>query len=249
MWNDLTTPVVIAHRGDKLHGPENTLAAFRLAAENGAAAIEFDAKLTRDGEVIILHDQTVDRTTDGSGKYQQLTFAQLRQLDAGSWFSAQFAGEKLPTLEEVFEDVGRRVHMNIELTNYTTPGDALVPRVVELIKRHALQHQVLFSSFYAHNLRHARRLLPEVPCGLLAWSGWMGFPARSWGWRSGYAALHPHLADTDGGLVERLHAAGRRLNVWTVNSEAEMGFMIRLGVDGIITDDPQLARRLIGRGP
>jgi glycerophosphoryl diester phosphodiesterase len=248
MWSQLPSPVVIAHRGDKVHAPENTLSAFRLAAEKGADAVEFDVKLTADGQVIILHDPTVDRTTNGSGRVATLPLVALRDLDAGAWFSEQYRGERLPTLEEVFETVGRRIYMNVELTNYSTPSDALVPKVVELVKKHGMEDRVLFSSFLARNLRKARLLLPEVPRGLLTLSGLLGAWGRTFGWRRGYAALHPYLTDVDAGLVDRLHAAGKRINVWTVNAEADLKRMIGLGVDGLFTDDPALALRLLGRG-
>jgi glycerophosphoryl diester phosphodiesterase len=248
MWTEMPSPTVVAHRGDKVHAPENTLSAFKLAAEKGADAVEFDVKLTTDGQVIVLHDPTVDRTTDGTGNVAQLPLAALRDLDAGAWFSGQFRGEKIPTLDEVFETVGKRIHMNVELTNYSTPRDALVPKVVELVKKHGLESRVLFSSFFVRNLRKARLLLPEVPRGLLTMSGLLGYWGRTFGWRGDYAALNPYLTDVNAGLVHRLHAAGKRLNVWTVNAEVDLKRMVGLGVDGIITDDPALALRLLGRG-
>jgi glycerophosphoryl diester phosphodiesterase len=249
MWSDLPRPVIIAHRGDKNHAPENTVAAFSMAADKGTPAVEFDVKLTADGRVVVLHDVTLERTTDGSGKLARTAFEDLRKLDAGSWFAPQFKGERIPLLDEVFEAVGKRLHMNIELTNYTTPGDALVPCVVDLVKKHGMQDRIIFSSFFARNLRAAKALLPEALRGLLAWSGWAGFPARSWGWKRDCFALHPYLTDTNIGMVQRLHAVGCQVNVWTVNSAADLKQMIGYEVDGIFTDDPQSALRLIGRGP
>lgn len=247
MWTELPTPVVIAHRGDSAHAPENTLAAFLLAAEKGADAIEFDVKLSADGHVIVIHDQTVDRTTDGCGDVRRLPLAALQDLDAGVRFEGHFPGERIPTLEQVFEAIGTRLHTNIELTNYATPGDDLVAKVVEIVRRHKMQSRVLFSSFFSGNLRKARRLLPEIPRGQLAWRGWMGWPARTFGWRGDMYALHPHLSDVAPALVSRLHSARKRLFVWTVNSEADMNHLIRLGVDGIFTDDPALLCHLTGR--
>ncbi len=248
MWIEMPTPVIIAHRGDSAHAPENTLSAFILAADKKADAIEFDVKLSVDGKVIVIHDQTVDRTTDGHGDVRQLSFTLLRELDAGVRFGDQFPGERIPSLDEVFEAVGGRLHMNVELTNYATPFDELVPRVVEVVRRHSLQGRVLFSSFFARNLRQAQALLPDVPCGLLAFPGWQGYPARTWGWRGIFYALHPHLSNVDSGLVSRLHAAGSRLQVWTVNKEEDMKNLIGLGVDGMFTDDPALLGRCLGRG-
>ena len=137
--------------------------------------------------------------------------------------------------------------MNVELTNYATPGDSLVSKVVELVKKHALQKRVLFSSFYSANLRKARSLLPEVPRGLLCMPGIAGFWGRTISWRGDYFAVHPNLAEVNSGLVDRAHAAGKRVHVWTVNLEEDLQKMIALGVDAVFTDDPDLALCLLGR--
>src|SRR5512139_1857475 len=119
----LSQPIIFAHRGASAHAPENTLAAFELALAQQADAIELDVKLSADGRVIVIHDSTVDRTTDGHGKVKDMSLADLKALDAGSFFSSEFAGEKIPTLDEVFEAVGRRTFINIELKNHRTRGD------------------------------------------------------------------------------------------------------------------------------
>jgi len=249
MWKELSRPVIIAHRGDKAHAPENTLAAFKQAAEKGADAIEFDVKLTCDGHVIVLHDQTVDRTTNGSGNLAKLSLAELREMDANVQFPGQFHGEKVPKLDEVFEEVGQRLYMNIELTNYATPTDALVSKVVELVKKYGLQKRVLFSSFLVRNLRKASDLLPEVSRGLLTMAGLLGWWGRTFGWRGDYYALHPYITDVNSGIVDHLHANGKCIHVWTVNGADDFKRMFGLGVDGIITDDPALALHLLGRYP
>ena len=247
MWTDLPSPVIVAHRGDEAYAPENTLSAFKQAAEKGADAIEFDVKLTADGQVIVLHDQTVDRTTNGTGNAAKISLAALRDLDAGVQFPGKFPGEKIPTLDEVFESVGKRIYMNIELKNYSTPFDMLVPKVTQIVKNHGMQERVLFSSFFAWNLKKARLLLPEVSRGLLTIPGVIGFWGRTFGWHGDYAALHPHVTDVNTDLVNRIHTAGKRVNAWTVTTEKDIRRMIGLGVDGIITNDPALALRLLGR--
>ena len=125
-------PLLIAHRGASAHAPENTLAAFELAIHLGAPAVELDVKLTGDHQVVVLHDQTLDRTTDGKGPLAAHTLEAVKQLDAGSYFSPEFRGEHVPTLAEVFEAIGKAALINVELTNYETPGDDLVDRVVQV---------------------------------------------------------------------------------------------------------------------
>jgi glycerophosphoryl diester phosphodiesterase len=247
MWTDLSYPIIIAHRGDKTNAPENTMSAFKMADENGADAIEFDVKLTADGRVVVLHDQTVNRTTNGTGKVTQLSLRALKDLDAGGWFSEKYQGEHIPTLDEVFEMVGNRLYMNVELTNYASPNDNLVTKVVELVKKHHLQDRMLFSSFFARNLQIARLLLPEVPRGLLCMRGFLGSWGRTFTWHGDYFALHPYLTDVDSGLVYRVQAAGKRVHAWTVNLEEDLKRMIGFGTDAIITDDPVLALHLLGR--
>jgi glycerophosphoryl diester phosphodiesterase len=238
MFETLSKPVVFAHRGASAYAPENTLAAFQQALRQGAQAIEFDVKLTSDGHIVIIHDQTVNRTTNGTGQVTKLPLAALRELDAGSWLSAEFRGEKIPTLNEVFETFGRKLFMNIELTNYATPFDALVLKVVEIVKKHGLENRVLFSSFFPHNLMNAARLLPQIPRGQLIFPGGAGLWQRSWGRLINIQAEHPFTEDVTQKLVADAHARGRRIHAWTVNAPDEMRRLKSLGVDGIFSDDP-----------
>jgi glycerophosphoryl diester phosphodiesterase len=247
MWSDLPLPIVVAHRGDRAFAPENTISAFMQAADKGADAVEFDVKLSADGQVIVIHDQTVDRTTDGTGNVAKMSLKELQGLKANVQFPDLFPKEEIPTLDKVFETVGKRLHLNIELTNYVTPGDDLVARVVDLIKKHRLENRILFSSFLASNLRKASALLPAVPRGLLTFSGILGWWGRTFGWRGNYYALNPYFSDTTAALVNRVHAADKRINVWTINDGVAIKHMIGLGVDGIITDNPALALNLLGR--
>jgi glycerophosphoryl diester phosphodiesterase len=243
---DWPHPIILAHRGASVHAPENTLAAFELALAQGAHGVELDVKLSADGEVVVFHDATVERTTDGQGKVAQLSLAALRELDAGSFFSDEFRGEKIPTLFEVFETIGNRTIINVELTNYKTPRDGLADKVCELVGRFELQDRVHFSSFLSSNLKRTRKLLPDTSCGLLALGGWMGWWARSFGFNFGeYQALHPGLKDTTARQVARVHRLKRRVIVWTVNDGEDMRRLFNWGVDGIITDDPKLAVEIL----
>lgn len=242
MLDILPHPTIFAHRGASAYAPENTLAAFELALAQGAEAIELDVKLSADGHAVVIHDATVDRTTDGRGRVSDMSLAELRSLDAGAFFDPKFRGEKVPTLEEVFEAFGKRSFINVELTNYKTPGDHLVESVCMLIKKFGLQKQILFSSFRASNLSKARALLPDVPRGLLALGGFLGAWARSFGFAFGrYQALHPNLKDVTPQQIRRVHRLGRRVHVWTVNAADDMHRLFHWDVDAIFTDDPKLA--------
>jgi glycerophosphoryl diester phosphodiesterase len=247
MWINLSKPIVIAHRGDSAHAPENTLAAFKMAMDRGAQAIEFDVKLSVDKQVVVIHDQTVDRTTNGHGDVRELHLDELQRLEAGVRFGDKFPSERIPSLEEVFRSIGLGIHMNIELTNYATPQDGLVEEVAKLVTKFHVESQILFSSFFLKNLKIAKRLLPSVPCGLLTWAGLVGIPARNWGWKLGMDALHPYHSDVTKKLVSNVHGAGKRIHVWTVNDRADMERLIELKVDGIFTDDPKMLCELLGR--
>jgi glycerophosphoryl diester phosphodiesterase len=243
MYQDLPRPTIFAHRGSIAHAPENTLAAFNLAVAQGAPAIELDAKLTADVEIVVFHDQTLERTTDGRGKLREQTLAGLKELDAGVHFSAAYKGEKIPTLTEVFETVGRLIFINVELTNYTSPRDQLPDKAAALVQKFGLEDRVMFSSFNRYALQRVSRLLPEVPRGLLALPGILGAPARSWLGRMGlaYQAIHPAERDATPGLIKKAHQRGYRVHVYTVNRRQEMLRLFQEGVDGIFTDDPPLA--------
>jgi len=243
----LSTPLILCHRGAKNYAPENTLAAFKTAIELGADGFELDTQLTSDGHVVVYHDRIVDRTTNGHGKLIQLSLAELRELDAGSSFSEKFRGEKIPTLDEVFETIGKRAIINIELKNFSSPFDNLAEKVCELVRRYEMQKNVIFSSFLPWNLKKAARILPEVPRGLITIKGRWGVWGRSFGFSFGnYDALHPNLDDVTAQQVQRVHRLNRRINVWTVNREEDMRRLLGWGVDGILTDDPQLAVRVRG---
>lgn len=245
--NEIPQPVVFAHRGACAHAPENTLASFRLAVEHGAPAIELDAKLTVDGQVVVFHDQTLKRTTGAEGRLIDWKFADLRSLDDGAFFGPQFAGERIPTLDEVFEEVGKQLFVNVELTNYISTRDALPEKVAEVVRRHNMQARVLFSSFTASNLTRVKRQLPDAPVGLLALGGLPGWLARSaWGRRSSPEIIHPFLGDVTPGLMKREKQWGRRVHVWTVNAPQDLRRLAALGVNGFFTDDPRLALQVLG---
>lgn len=248
MFNTFPRPILFAHRGDNVSAPENTLPAFSQALQKGADGIELDAKLTADGHVIVIHDETVNRTTEGAGRVGSFTLEAIRKLDAGSWFDPKFAGTKIPLLEEVFETAGKDKLINIELTNYFSPYDGLAAKVCELIKRHNNAGQIIFSSFSPYNLKLTGRIMPDVPRGLLARAGLLGLWARSFGFMFGdYQALHPHITSASREQIQRAHRVKRRIIVWTANSPEDVQRLRDWGADGIITDDPAAAVKALAR--
>ena len=246
MYASLSRPTIFAHRGSSAHAPENTLAAFELAIRQGADGIELDAKLTADRQVVVIHDPTVNRTTGADGVVRQMSLAEIKKLDAGSHFDYGFRGEPIPTLDEVFESVGHRIFVNVELTNYASMLNDLSDHVAQIVKRHKLENRVLFSSFNPIALIRIRLLLPKTPIGLLALPGKSGAWARSWtGKLVGYQALHPEASDLTETLIQKNHQRNCRVHVYTVNSEQQMRQFFTWGVDGIITDDPVLAKQVL----
>lgn len=237
------SPLIIAHRGASAHAPENTIAAFDLAILMKADVIELDTKLTADGHVVVIHDQNVDRTTNGSGKVNNMPLAELRELDAGSHFGEDFKNEHIPTLEEVFELYTGKIFINNELTNYITPFGNLPEKVSQLIDYFALENHVLISSFHPILLRRFHELSPNIPLGFLAKSGPAGFLSRSWLGRAivNYQTLHPEKRDVSPNLVKKAHHSGQRVHPFTVNAPEEMAKFFSMGVDGIYADDPALA--------
>jgi glycerophosphoryl diester phosphodiesterase len=154
--------MVIAHRGASSYAPENTLAAFDLALEMGAHHIELDVDLTSDGHIVVIHDDTVDRTTNGSGPVTSHTLAALRALDAGSWFGDKFTGERIPTFHEVLERYKGRAHLHTEIKGHSP---SLAQRTADLIRTHGMEEQVTITSFQNVRLEEMRAYAPALPTG------------------------------------------------------------------------------------
>ena len=236
----------IAHRGASAVAPPNTLAAFRKAVELGADGVEFDVHLSADSVPIVIHDFRVDDTTDGSGRVADLTLAQLKQLDAGFTFDPSFAGERIPTLGEVLEAVGSQLLLNIELKTTSLRDNGLEQEVIGLVEQHGLDDRVLLSSFNPFSLRRAKRIAPQLSVGLLyapdlplpLRRAWLAFLAL-------HEARHPEHTMVDAQYMAWARRRGYRVNVWTVNDPGEMRRLIRLGVDGIITDVPDVLRSVL----
>lgn len=235
-----------AHRGASHDAPQNTLAAFRLAVEMGADGVELDVQASKDGEAMVIHDFTVDATTDGQGRVADKTLAELKELDAGSWFNARYASQRIPTLQEVIVEVGHQLILNIELKAKGVRDAGLVAEVVRLIEDHNLVHRAIVCSFNPFALRRVKRLNHNITTGLLYFFDLPAHLARSVLLSlAGSGALHPEKH-----LINRKYMAwakerGYRVNAWTVDEPAEMKRLIALGVDGIITNRPDVLREVL----
>ncbi len=231
------TPLVIAHRGWSGRYPENTLEAFRAAVQAGADGIELDARLSKDGHVVVMHDRAVDRTTDGRGPVGAFTLAELKRLDAGAWFGPSFrrrAGLRVPTLDEVFDAVPRDCLVNIELKARWTGDVALMKRVIEAVRRHHRAGTVLLASFNPIALCIARVLEPRLPRGYI-WTIRHPLPFRR-RWFAPFARpewMDPAQGSITPPLVQAFHRKEQRVLTWDV--DARDG----LRPDAIVTNHPE----------
>jgi glycerophosphoryl diester phosphodiesterase len=231
MWR----PWVIAHRGASGHAPENTMAAFRRAVEMGAGFIETDLHLTRDSQFVAIHDDTLDRTTNASGLVTNHTLAELRRLDAGAWFGPAFVGQRIPTLDEILAFAREHdiiFYLEIKSGGAWRPEHALVAA----LQNSDAVDRVVILCFDEEVLRTVRELDASLMTGLLVNRPAADLVERAQ--RAGVRQLAPHWELVSRELVQQAHAAGLPVVPWTVNQPEQMRALLRLGVDGILTDYP-----------
>jgi len=228
----------IAHRGASALAPENTIAAFERAVELGADVIELDLHMSQDGELVVIHDDTLDRTTDGSGPVHQRSLAELMRLDAGRWFGKGFAGQRIPRLDEVLDRFAGKVQLALEVKASSAFFPGIEEKVVSALRRHSAIGQAAVASFDHYALQRLKEIEPALrtaallvgrPVSLSALAG----PAKA----NGLALEASFVTKTE---VEACRASGLQIVVWVVNEPAQMRHFINLGVDGIITDRPDL---------
>jgi glycerophosphoryl diester phosphodiesterase len=235
-------PWVIAHRGASGHAPENTFAAFQRAVELGGTFIETDLHVTRDGRFVAIHDDTVERTTNGSGDVRNFTLDELREVDAGMWFDRTFMGERIPTLEEVLEF--SRVHdvvFYLELKYAAVWG--MDHALVAALQKAQSAPRTIVISFDPATLTPLRRLDPSIMTGLLVEDAKPDCIQAAID--LGARQLCPKVSSVTPGLVEKAHRSDLQVVAWTANTLADMRAMMAAGVDGIMTDFPDRLRALI----
>jgi glycerophosphoryl diester phosphodiesterase len=229
--------------------PQNTLASFREALAQGAEGIELDVHLSACGQVVVIHDDTVDATTDASGPVGLADLAGLKALDAGSWFDPRFKGERIPTLLEVFEAVPAGITVDVEIKSGWSLDKAgrlaLAGLAVDVVRSCRRQADVVFSSFDPRIIRLLARLAPEIPRGLLMEArrpGWLRLASA--GLRM--QALHPEHSAVDEAFMAAARTKGWKVHAWTVNDPAEARRLAALGVNAIITNQPGEIRAALG---
>lgn len=246
MLDSFKIPIVFAHRGASADAPENTLASFSLAVTLGSSAIELDVQLSADDSVVVFHDPSVEKTTNGKGKIKDLTLDQIKSLDAGHTFGNAYPAEKIPTLEEVFSALSPEIFLNIELKNLTTPTDNLSEEVAKLIQNHHAEHRVLVSSFSPEPLKKFQNLLPSVPLGRLIYRPVMvDFHRIFSSSLSFYQTVHISIKAFNKRRIDSLHKLGKQVFIYTLNHPRDILAALNCGADGFFTDDPALANRIL----
>lgn len=229
-----------AHRGASGHAPENTLAAFRLALDMGAEMCELDVQQTVDNRLAVIHDDTLNRTTNGKGNLWENTLAELQHYDAGSWFDPGFAGEKLPALEDVIALARGRMKLNIEVKMHGHERQ-IAPLVIEAIRRENFADECVVTSFDWKVAEEIKALAPEIKVGYIF--GWQEFSPEVFAGPVDLLSTHYSLVNAD--FLSRAHTSGKKVHVWTVNYKWLMRRLLKLGVSGIITNYPDRLREVI----
>jgi glycerophosphoryl diester phosphodiesterase len=234
--------LIFGHRGTPDEAPENTLAGFKKAVELGLDGVELDARLCRTGEIVVFHDDEVDKLTDGSGRVDELAFDELRHLDAGARFEG-FSGEKIPTLEEVLETLSGKMIVNIELKTGSIAGDGLEARVATLVWKMGLQSSVILSSFNPFSVRRIVAASPGLKVALLFAEDQPIHLRRAWALRLvGVDGVHPRYPLVSEKLMRRARAKGWFVNTWTVDDASVAKRMFEAGVAAIVTNNPRRMR-------
>jgi glycerophosphoryl diester phosphodiesterase len=226
--------VVTAHRGASSVAPENTLSAMVAAVEAGAEFAELDVGLSRDGEVVLMHDRTLDRTTNGTGNLGEHSLEELRGLEAGGWFSQEFTGEPIPTLREIIHFARGKLKLNIEIKN-SRDEPTIAASVVDIIRSEDFVKECMVTSFSRETVEEVKRIAPEIMTGFI-----FGEDYPDDVFQGGWEVLSSNHKVVDSTFVAQAKAGGKRVHVWTVDDRDLMLRLIGLGVDGIISNRPAL---------
>lgn len=235
----------IAHRGFSGKYPENTMLAFEKAIEAGADGAELDVHFTKDGEIVVIHDERIDRTTDGKGFVVDFTYEELSKFDASAGFAGVYGFNKIPTLREYFELV-KPVDgfiTNIELKTSENEYPGIEKAVMELIDEFQLEDRIIISSFNHYSVMRAKAVNPRIQCGFLE-SSWI-YNFGEYTKTRNVECVHPRFNSLNEGSVAEIKSNSIRINTWTVNEEEDVERLYTLGIDAVITNFPDMAKRVI----
>jgi glycerophosphoryl diester phosphodiesterase len=251
LWPHKAPSLIIGHRGAMGYAPENTLASFEEAIRRGADLIEMDVQLSQDGEVVVMHDTSVDRTTHGEGLVRDLPWKKLKTFDAGAWYGPEFSKEFIPSLSEVMSRFRTRrtahnhpLGMIIELKTVRGSGGSLADAVVALLQKEQFTEKVVVISFDSVALQEVRSAHKHIPTGLL-YSEESEDSRVSQAKQIGAQALFPRKTCVTARGVAAAHKAGLAVATWTANTKNEMKRMVTCGVDAIATNYPDRLRALM----
>jgi glycerophosphoryl diester phosphodiesterase len=237
-------PLIIAHRGASRQAPENTMAAFQRALELGAGGIELDVQLTADGCLVVIHDEMLDRTSNGKGPVKEKTLEELKRLDFGSWFSPEFRDERIPTLEEVLWLLsGWDGLLNIEIKNGPVFYPGIEKAVADAVLKYNRTNRTIVSSFNHYSLVQIRKYEPEIKTAPLYMAGI--YEPWEYARRIGAAAIHPLFNNIVPELVKGCRQNNIMVNPFTVDNPEHIKAVAAAGVDGIITNVPDIALNII----
>lgn len=236
---------IIAHRGGRKWAPENTMAAFRKAVEFGCDGIELDIHKCKTGELVVIHDADVARTTDGAGAVPDLTYDELQKFSAGSRFNKSFAGERIPLLADVLKLVDGKLMLNIEIKNWPKAYPGIDDDLIAMLSTYKYPDKIIISSFDHEMLDSIHRKAPQYKLAVLD-SAILEKPKNYCG-SVGATYWHPDFHTLRSDVVQRAKSAGVFVNVWTVNEPKEWSQAVNWGVDGICTDDPEGLRTFLSQ--
>ena len=236
-------PLIYAHRGASAYAPENTMSAFHEAARRYADGIELDVQMTKDGVIVVMHDEDVSRTTNSQGLVREKTLKEIKDLDAGGLYSRLYVGEKVPTLEEVLTFLqGNSLRLNIEIKTCSAWYDKeLTRRTVSLVQQSGIKDRVIFSSFEHRSLLDAKELDDTIPCGLL-YVGNLIHPGR-YAKAVGVEYIHPCWDNLDRQGVEDCRENGIEIHPWTINDPTSRDAMLAFECEHLITNYPDILYR------
>lgn len=238
---------VFGHRGFSGYYPENTMIAFEKAVEVGCDGVEFDVHFSKDKELVIIHDELLDRTTDGSGFVKDYTLSELKKFDASAKFKDVYGKNEIPTLREYFELVKDLPNFatNIELKTGIFEYHGIEEEVLNLIKEYNLIDKVIISSFNHFSVMRMKKLCPEIKCGFLieSWIIDMGAYTK----KHGIECVHPLFCNLTEECFNEMKNNNREINTWTVNEVDHIEYVVNLGVDCLIGNYPDRALKVLGR--